>query len=136
MLENNKTNILILNQSCFYPTSGGQQNDTGHLIIDGEKYEVVNVEKVGKCVLHILDKEVSADKVGSEVQGFVDEERRKQLRNHHTSAHIIFAACRKVLGPHVWQQGAKKTIKYAHLDITHYSSLSKQQEMEIEEAAN
>lgn len=63
---------------------------------------------------------------GREVQGEVDKDRRVQLRNHHTAAHIIFAACRKVLGPHIWQSGAKKTLKQAHLDITHYTSVSKE----------
>ncbi len=53
-------------------------------------------------------------------------ERRNILRNHHTATHIVFAACRKVLGPHVWQNGAKKTVESAHLDITHYSSLTKE----------
>ena len=72
------------------------------MIIKGEKYDVVNVEKVGKCVLHILNKEISEDINGIEVEGFVDVARRKLLKSHHTSAHIIFAACKKVLGPHVW----------------------------------
>jgi len=40
------------------------------------------------------------------------------------------------LGPHVWQAGAKKTINQAHLDITHYDSLTKDQEIEIENHAN
>lgn len=49
--QKNLKNILILNQSAFYPTSGGQQHDTGHITFpDGESYEVVNVEKVGKCI--------------------------------------------------------------------------------------
>lgn len=43
----------------------------------------------------------------------------------------MFAACRRVLGPHIWQHGAKKTVDHAHLDITHYSSITKQAEMEI-----
>jgi len=54
----------------------------------------------------------------------VNRERRHLLRNHHTATHIIFASCRNVLGPHVWQHGAKKTVDNAHLDITHYSSLT------------
>lgn len=41
-----------------------------------------------------------------------------------------------MLGPHVWQNGAKKTIDNAHLDITHFSSLTEAQEMEIEKEAN
>lgn len=36
----------------------------------------------------------------------------------------------------MWQNGAKKTIENAHLDITHYSSLTEAQEMEIEKEAN
>lgn len=55
---------------------------------------------------------------------------------HHTGTHIIFASCRKVLGPHVWQHGAKKTTEMAHLDITHYQSLTKENERDIENAAN
>jgi len=70
------------------------------------------------------------------VIGKVDRERRIQLRNHHTGTHIVFASCRKILGPHVWQHGAKKTVEMAHLDITHYSSLTKEQEIEIENEAN
>jgi alanyl-tRNA synthetase len=40
--------------------------------------------------------------------------------SHHTGAHVLSAACREVLGPHVWQAGAKKQVEYATLDITHY----------------
>ena len=49
---------------------------------------------------------------------------------------MVFASCRKVLGPHVWQAGAKKTPEQAHLDITHYKSLTKEEEMAIENQAN
>jgi alanyl-tRNA synthetase len=48
----------------------------------------------------------------------------------------VFASCRKVLGPHVWQNGAKKTTEVAHLDITHYQSLTKEEERAIENQAN
>lgn len=76
------------------------------------------------------------DVKGSDVECTIDRQRRSQLRAHHTGTHIIFAACRKVLGPHVWQNGAKKTTESAHLDITHYKSLSHEQEMQIENEAN
>lgn len=48
----------------------------------------------------------------------------------------MFAACRRVLGPHVWQNGAKKTVESAHLDITHYKGLSKEEELAIENDTN
>ena len=137
--QNSERNIVILDRSAFYPTSGGQQNDLGRLRIEGLDYNVVNCEKVGKCVLHILSESLPKPNeayIGKEILGSVDIERRNILRNHHTATHIVFAACRKVLGPHVWQNGAKKTIDQAHLDITHYSSITKAQELEIENEAN
>ena len=66
----------------------------------------------------------------------IDEKRRTQLRWHHTATHIIYASSRKVLGPHVWQQGAKKTPQEAHLDISHYQSLTTEEEQLIEKTAN
>ena len=56
--------------------------------------------------MHLLDKPLPNEDLSSyegvEVTCTVDRERRHQLRNHHTATHIIFASCRKVLGPHVW----------------------------------
>jgi len=140
-LEANKiNNILILDKSAFYPISGGQATDTGDLIIDGENYRVVNCEKIGKSVLHFLDKPLPKPDIshykGMTVTGVIDQERRDQLRRHHTATHIVFAACRRVLGPHVWQAGAKKTEEQAHLDITHFSSLNHEEETRIENEAN
>jgi alanyl-tRNA synthetase len=73
--------------------------------------DVVDVIKVGKCVLHQISIEVPEDMdlVGKQVQGEVNMERRIQLLAHHTGTHIIFASCRRILGPHIWQAGAKKT---------------------------
>lgn len=137
--EDNRQNIVILDRSAFYPTSGGQIHDTGSIWIDDKEYQVLNVEKVGKSVLHILKPELSGDKedyIGKEVKCHIDETRRAQLRSNHTGTHIVFAACRQVLGPHVWQNGAKKTLEMAHLDITHYKSLTREQELLIENQAN
>jgi alanyl-tRNA synthetase len=90
-------------------------------------------------VLHILDRPLEGDVemfIGKKIHANVDWERRKQLQSHHTGTHIVFASCRKVLGPHVWQNGAKKTTEMAHLDITHYKSLTKEEEQAIENNAN
>lgn len=139
--DGNKRNMLILNQSAVYPTSGGQQHDNATIKIEGIEGEFLmkNAEKVGKVVLHILDREIPEETEalkGRKVHVHIDQARRNQLRAHHTGTHIVFAACRKVLGPHVWQNGAKKTVDQAHLDITHYKSLTKEEEKAIENEAN
>lgn len=74
--------------------------------------------------------------IGAQVSGLVDLNRRVQLQAHHTGTHIVFASCRKVLGPHIWQAGAKKSTEQAHLDITHYKSLTREEELQIENHAN
>jgi alanyl-tRNA synthetase len=106
VLDKNKNNILILDRSAIYPTSGGQQHDTAKVKIEGLDidFSIINAEKVGKVVLHILDKEIpDVESVkGKKVHVAIDAERRQQLRAHHTGTHVVFAACRKVLGPHVW----------------------------------
>ena len=137
--QKNLRNIVILDKSAFYPTSGGQQHDNGTITLLGKEYQIIDAEKVGKCVLHILDRELEASNdevIGKDAVLTIDPDRRNQLRNHHTATHIVFAAARQVLGPHVWQQGAKKTIHQAHLDITHYSSLDKSELLKIQDAAN
>ena len=130
----NKYNIVILDRTCFYPTSGGQQHDTGFIFIGDEKYEVLNVEKVGKCNLHILDRELVGDAkshIGKSVHGQIDLSKRFQLMCHHTGTHVVFAAARRVLGQHVWQNGAKKTVDQAHLDITHYRALTEEEKVRL-----
>jgi alanyl-tRNA synthetase len=69
-------NILILNQSAVYPTSGGQIHDKGWITIEGEEFSIENVEKVGKVVLHILNKEVPEGVIGKKVHVRIDKERR------------------------------------------------------------
>jgi len=141
VLDKNKPNIIILDRSAIYPTSGGQQHDTGEVKIQGcaGTYQIIDAIKVGKAVLHTLDRPLEGYVEmfkGKKVTVALDEDRRKQLQSHHTGTHIVFAACRNVLGPHIWQNGAKKTIDQAHLDITHFQSLTKEEERAIENYAN
>jgi len=122
---------VVLDKTYFYATSGGQDHDLGTL--DG--INVVNVVKQGNYTVHVLEKGLKV-KVGSSVSGEVDFSRREQLTQHHTSAHIINAAARRVLGNHVNQAGARKTLEKGTLDITHYSSLSEEEIKKIETEAN
>jgi len=139
--SNNTPSIVILDQSVFYPTSGGQEHDTGMLRIDGREYKVVDAMKVGPCVLHVIEPPLPerADLnswKGVTIFGKVDKDRRDQLRNNHTATHIVYSSCRKVLGEHVWQHGAKKSFDQAHLDITHFKSLSNEEVVAIQTEAN
>ncbi len=122
-------NFVVLDQTAFYPTSGGQLHDKG--FIDGK--EVLNVQKIGEIIIHQLKEGVEENKT---VFCKVDEKRREILRKHHTATHIINYSARKVLGRHVWQHGAEKDVDKARLDITHFESLNEEEIKKIENLAN
>jgi alanyl-tRNA synthetase len=124
-------NHVVLDQTNFYPTSGGQMHDQGTLA--GQK--VVDVFKQGGVIIHTLS-EVPKFQEGNVVEGKIDLERRKQLTQHHTATHIINAAAKNVLGNHINQASAKKDLEKAHLDVTHYELINEEQVKAIEDEAN
>jgi alanyl-tRNA synthetase len=126
---------LVLDRTAFYPEGGGQHPDKGWLELDGQRFEVFDVQKVDGVILHKLDKPVRAEP-GTIVKGSVDWRRRMAHSRHHTATHIIIGSARKVLGPHVWQAGAEKTESGAHVDISHYDRVGLDQLHEIEKVAN
>lgn len=121
---------VVLDRTAFYPTSGGQLHDVGEL--DG--VEVEDVFKQGNVILHVVKN--PSFKPGDKVKGKIDEKRRLQLAQHHTATHILNGAARKLLGEHIWQAGAEKTLEKARLDITHYAPLSPGELAELERLAN
>ncbi len=126
---------VVLDRTAFYPTSGGQIHDVG--LING--FRVVEVFKQatpdGNIIVHVLEEKPSFGE-GDKVSGKIDFERRLQLAQHHTATHILTGACRRVLGNHVWQAGASKTVEKSRLDITHYQTLSDEEVKAVESLAN
>ncbi|MFX1305133.1 MAG: alanine--tRNA ligase [Promethearchaeota archaeon] len=124
-------NMVIVDKSVAYPTSGGQLHDIGKI----NDQEFNDVFKQGNYIIHVLDSEPQF-KEGDTVKIEVDEKWRKQLSQHHTATHIVNAAAKEILGNHVNQAGAKKTLKNSHLDITHYEQIPREKLIEIENKAN
>jgi alanyl-tRNA synthetase len=124
-------NLVILDQSVAYPTSGGQIHDVG--MINGQKFN--DAFKQGNHIIHVLE-EKPKFKESDTVEIELDKSWRTQLSQHHTATHIVNAASREILGNHINQAGARKTLKNSHLDITHYEQISRDKIMEIEKRAN
>ncbi|MDW5562939.1 MAG: alanine--tRNA ligase [Methanomassiliicoccus sp.] len=122
---------VVLDHTYFYPEGGGQEADYGTL----NGYEVINVQKVRNTILHFLDGKHDVV-VGSRVACAINEPRRRQLMRHHTAAHIINGSAREMLGNHVWQSGAHKSVDEARLDITHFENLSEEQRTQLEKRCN
>jgi alanyl-tRNA synthetase len=124
---------VVLDKTCFYPEGGGQPADTGYLAFDGNKVEVVDVQKVGKVIVHKVKGVVP--KEDGVVKGMIDWNKRYSLMKNHTATHIVNGAARRVLGQHVWQFGTQKGVDRSRLDISHYRRLTLEEIHKIEKLA-
>ena len=128
-------NYVVLDATPFYPEGGGQEADHGR--ING--HEVVDTQKVGNVIVHIMKDEVGKlgdIKEGKRVKCEVDLERRMRLTAHHTSTHLMSAAARSVIGKHSWQEGTRKSYDKAHIDIAHYDKLYDEDIRKLEDFVN
>lgn len=81
--------FIILEQTCFYPNSGGQLHDTGIIKKDNQEFKVVFVKKFDGEISHEVDQE--GLQPGDEVHGTIDWDRRYKMMRSHTAAHIMSA---------------------------------------------
>ncbi|MCW9705910.1 alanine--tRNA ligase [Fodinibius salsisoli] len=125
---------IILDRTPFYAESGGQVADTG-IISNGEEHlRVSDVKKSPDGYIHYVD---SLPKNPEGVwQAMVDEERRREIRKHHTATHLVHAALKKVLGDHVAQKGSLVDENHLRFDFSHFEQITSDQLKEIEEIVN
>jgi len=128
------SSYVVLDKTAFYPEGGGQPADHGTLKFNDNETDVVDVQKIGNVIVHVVKGEIP--KEGSSVVGRIDWNRRLSLMRHHTATHVIMGAARRVLGQHVWQSGAQKAVGESRLDVSHYQRLAKEEVQEIEKLAN
>ena len=76
---------MVLDRTAFYPTGGGQPNDTGTL----GGHAVTEVRKDGDNVRHVLASSDHGLQVGDPVDGEIDWERRHRLMRTHTALHVL-----------------------------------------------
>jgi alanyl-tRNA synthetase len=88
--------LVALDRSAFYPTSGGQNFDTGVLyaVSNGARVRVIDVqddEQTGD-ILHLVECAPAFFQPGVPVRGEVDAARRRDHRQQHTGQHVLSAA--------------------------------------------
>lgn len=77
-----------LSRTAFYPTGGGQPNDTGRMRFGNDEFAVLDVKKNGESIVHYLNEPPSFS-VHDEVRGELDWERRYIFMRMHTASHIL-----------------------------------------------
>ena len=125
---------IILDRTNFYAEQGGQECDTGKLIIDGvAELEVQNVQQYAGYVLHTGFMKYGVLATDSEVICEFDELRRWPIRNNHTGTHILNFALREVLGDAIDQKGSLVAQEKLRFDFSHRQAVSDKELEEIED---
>jgi alanyl-tRNA synthetase len=100
---------LILDRTPFYAERGGQIGDRGVIVStnpDPARFEVRDTQYIGEAIAHhgvALEGEIVT---GERVRAGVSERWRREIRRHHTSAHLLQRALKDVLGEQVTQAGS------------------------------
>lgn len=129
--------IFVLNKTPFYGESGGQIGDTGVISGEGFEIEVTNTTKdQGGIFLQAGVVKSGSVAVGMSADAKIDAVRRMDIMRNHTTAHLLQAALREVLGNHVEQAGQLVTDHSVRFDFTHFSAPTAQELMAVEERVN
>ncbi len=140
VVKTEKDTYLVFDLTPFYAEMGGQVGDAGHALINGTKFDIVDCikDKSGRH-LHRLSAESAKGQVpsaGTAATLHVDFQRRRAINRHHSGAHLIHWALRKMLGTHVRQFGTHKTPDRLRFDFTHFEALTHAQIKECEQLIN
>jgi alanyl-tRNA synthetase len=124
---------IILDKTNFYAEQGGQENDTGKLLIDGEaELDVQNVQSYAGYILHTGYMTYGSFKTGDAIICEYDELRRHPIRNNHTGTHILNFALRAVLGDDINQKGSLVAPEKLRFDFSHKAAVSDKELAEVE----
>ena len=128
---------VILAETPFYATRGGQMGDTGRMQ-NGNVHITVNdcQAPFGHMNVHYCRVERGSVRVGDVLTVEVDVARREKICRNHTATHLVHAALREVLGTHVRQSGSLVSPDYLRFDFTHVDSLTTDEMLETQDRVN
>lgn len=127
---------IILDRSPFYAEMGGQLADHGELVIGGERYPVLDVQKIGAAFVHIIDSAEGVATEGERVLAQIDRDRRAAIQRNHSATHLLHEALRRVLGTHVQQAGSLVAPEHLRFDFNHFGKASDEELRDVETMVN
>ena len=129
-LKNGENGWIMLDNTPFYATSGGQCGDKGTI----GKSEVLKTEKFFDLNLSFV-KATENFKTNQIIKAVVGYE-REMIKRNHSATHLLHAALRKVLGDHISQAGSSVEASRLRFDFTHPKAMSFEEIKEVENLVN
>ncbi len=136
-LSDGQEGTIIVKETPFYATMGGQEADTGTISADGFEFVVEDaIHLQGGKIGHVGHVTRGMVKVGDQVTLSVDQEKRKLTENNHSATHLLQKALRNVLGTHVEQAGSSVNEDRLRFDFTHYAPMTDEEIKQVEDIVN
>lgn len=136
-LTDGQIGTVIVEETPFYATMGGQNADIGTIKTnDGEFVVEDTVKLLGGKIGHIGKVTKGMIKAGDEVLLAVDEQSRLDICKNHSATHLLQKALRTVLGPHVEQAGSFVNENRLRFDFSHFSAMTEEEIAKVEQLVN
>ena len=116
---------LILDQTCFYPESGGQPCDKGTI----NEVEVLKVLEDEARIIHLLAEDISSDKI----TGKIEWQTRFDHMQQHSGQHILSQSFHELLGAETLSFHLGEAISSVEMDIR---KISEEEVENVERRAN
>ena len=128
---------IIVDETPFYATMGGQAADTGVITNCTAKFVVEDTIKLkGGKIGHVGTVVEGAFNVGDTVTLTINEDKRSATGKNHSATHLLQKALRVVLGSHVEQAGSFVSADRLRFDFTHFSAMTKEEIEKVEALVN
>jgi alanyl-tRNA synthetase len=136
-LTDGEIGTVIVDETPFYATMGGQNADTGIIkTADGEFVVEDTVKLLGGKVGHIGRVTKGMLKTGDSAKLDVNEENRLDTCKNHSATHLLQKALRTVLGSHVEQAGSFVDAGRLRFDFSHFSAMTEEEIVKVEKIVN
>ena len=136
-LTDGEIGTVIVDETPFYATMGGQIGDTGVIVTEEGSFEVKDTIKLlGGKVGHIGVVTKGMIKVGDSVTLKVESTRRSDICKNHSATHLLQKALREVLGTHVEQAGSYVDGERLRFDFSHFQAMTAEEINKVEQIVN
>ncbi|MBO6108234.1 MAG: alanine--tRNA ligase [Eubacterium sp.] len=136
-LGSGEKGTIIVDETPFYATMGGQEHDVGFIETPSGSFRVDNVIHLqGTKIGHVGEVTDGSIKKGEIAKLEVNKTRRNLTAINHTATHIMQEALRRVLGKHVEQKGSYVDNERLRFDFTHFSPMTDEEIRQVEDMVN
>jgi alanyl-tRNA synthetase len=134
-----ESHFIVLDQTPFYATSGGQVGDDGRIILatdEKKSLQVLTTKKAAGIFIHQLSAAADDFKIGDEVVAQVNDETRKNRASNHSATHLMHKALKEVLGNSISQKGSNVDATSFTFDFNFNRAMTAEEKQKVENLVN